>query len=78
MRKGKLRIDWYKLLYSTKDEVLIGMFWKFYNSHRLSKNRAARSVLVHYYSTTPAPDFVKKHLTLKHDIELVRFNFYEV
>ena len=76
--KSKVRINWYQAIYKTSDEKLIVEFWKFYNSHRLSKNAAARCVLISYYSTSPAPVWVKKLLSLKHDIKLVRYNCYAV
>lgn len=72
------RIDWYQLLYKTEDPVLIKMFWRFFNRHKMSKNRCARSVLLRYYSTTPVPEFVQKAFSFYHDCKLVQANFYEL
>lgn len=66
------------MIYKVHDPSLTAMFWAYYNKHRLkSKNRCARYVLIHYYSTTPAPDFVKKALSLNSDIKIVHQNLYE-
>lgn len=68
----RVRVNWYRLLYSVKDDNLIAFFWKWFNTHNVkSKQRAARCVLIRYYSTTPAPVSVLKHLHLQHDVWLV-------
>lgn len=68
MKVKRVRINWYKLLYQVDDPELISCFWKYYNCHKIkSKNRCARFVLIHYYSTTPAPDFVKKAFNFNRD-----------
>lgn len=78
MKKSKLRIDWYQAVYATKDEKLIREFWYFYNTHRLSKNRAARCVLIHYYSTTAeCPEFIIKLLCLRRTIRKAKWNYYD-
>lgn len=76
--KSKLRINWYQAIYKTCDKELINEFWKFFNSRNLSKNAAARLVLIRYYSTTPAPKFISNLLRLKNDIKLVKVNLYEM
>lgn len=72
----RVRVNWYKLLYSLKDEKLISYFWKYYNTHKLSKNRCARYCLINYYSTTSMPEVVKKYFTLNSDIKKMSYNFY--
>lgn len=76
--KSKVRIDWYQAVYKTCDQNLIKEFWKFFNCHKVSKNAAARLILIKYYSTTPAPKFIEKLLRLKQDIKLVKVNLYEM
>lgn len=78
MSKKKVKVNWYQVLYAQNDEKLIAAFWKFFNSHRMSKNRCARYVLQKYYSTTSMPVDVKKYFTLRHDIKLVSLNLYEM
>ena len=74
----RIAIDWYKLLYDTKDQKLINQFWYKFNHCKVkSKNRVARFVLIHYYSTTVAPDFVRKALSFNYDRKLVSVNLYE-
>lgn len=70
-------INWYQLLYQTNDKALISFFWKWYNIHKVkSKNRAARSVLIKYYSTITAPDFVQRAFSFYRDCEVVRYGLY--
>ena len=76
--KTSVRIDWYKAIYKTCDQNLIKEFWKFFNSHKVSKNAAARLVLIKYYSMNPAPKFISKLLRLKKDIKTVKVNLYEM
>lgn len=81
MRKvyRKVRVDWYKVLYELKDEKLINFFWYWFNHHNVkSKLRAARFVLLRYYSTTSMPERVIKLFSINHDIKTVRFNLYEL
>lgn len=78
MSKEKVKVNWYQVLYSVGDEKLIAAFWRFYNTHKMSKNRCARCVLMKYYSTTGMPEKVKKYFTLKRDLEMVRYNIYAV
>lgn len=75
--KKRVKVDWVKVVYQTKDKKLIDYFWWFYNHHRLSKQRAARSSLLHYYSTTSAPSFVKKYLCLYHNCKVAAYNWLE-
>ena len=67
------RINWYNLIYLIGDQDLISMFWKKYNSSKVkSKKRIARCVLISYYSTIPAPDFVVRALSFYNDVRLVK------
>lgn len=78
MSKCRISFNWYKVLYQTGDQKLISYFWRWYNSHKVkSKKRAARCVLIKYYSTTPAPDFVLDCMSFNHDARLARINSYE-
>ena len=75
----RVKVNWYKLLYSLGDQALIGYFWKWYNSHKVkSKSRAARNVLVHYYSTTIAPKVVDFYLKLNQSRKALSYNYYAV
>lgn len=79
----KVRVHWFSLLMKsvreTSDQRLLARFWCFMKTHRLTKNSAARCVLLSYYSTTPAPDFVLKHFSLKHDCKVAQDrSFYEL
>lgn len=81
MRKAtkRVKIAWYKLIYDLNDDGLIKYFWFWYNTHKVkSKDRAARNVLMRYYSTTSMPERVKKLLCLNNDIKTVSFNLYEL
>lgn len=75
----RLRINWFKILYSTGDKVLIDMFWDYFKKHRISKNRTARLVLLHYYSTAsvPVPAQVANAFSFNRDRKAAQFNAYD-
>lgn len=75
----RLRINWYKVIYQTKDEGLMSEFWKFFKCHRISKNRAARAVLLHYYSTTRKvpPICVTEAFSFNQNRKFAQFNAYD-
>lgn len=73
--KKRVRVNWYRLLYSLKDDKLIAFFWKWFNSHKVkSKQRAARFVLIRYYSTTPCPKSVLKYFDLSQNVKVCDLN----
>ena len=76
---NRVNFDWYQALYKTGDERLIKYFWYWYNHHKVkSKNKAARCVLIHYYSTNACPRWLENMLCFKKLKTALAYNYYAV
>lgn len=75
-----VKINYYGVLYAVGDKDLIRYFWHWYRSHKVkSKHRAARCVLLKYYSTTaiPTPDIVYQAFSFKNKVRICKENVWQ-